>query len=546
MTIRSFGGRLCAPIISLILASGAYAASESADEADHYDILIRGGEVYTGDTPPFVGDIAIRGDRIVFVGVKATGKAARRIEAKGMIVAPGFIDPHTHADAALHSENPVARLVLPFLTQGVTTAFIGVDGGGSPDVARTLGQLSGGENPQADQSRRDYGINFATYVGLGAVRSAIVGSADRPPVAEEMDRMKGLVAQAMCQGAFGLSTGLFYAPQSFARQEEVIALARVAAAAGGIYDSHLRDESSYSIGLLGAVDEAIAIGREAAIPVHIAHIKALGVDVKGLAPRVIGRIEAAQAGGQKISADQYPWSASGTGLSAALIPRWAQDGGRAAMVMRFSDDQLATRLRSEAEENLRRRGGAESILITAGPDWAVGKTLAALAGEQGVDPIAAAIALLKVDEISIASFNQDEADIAAFMKRDWVVTGSDASAGHPRYYASFARKYATYVRERKIIDLRTFIASSTIRTARLFGVEGRGELRAGNYADVIVFDPATFAPRADYTHPTLFSTGVKAVLVNGQTAIENGHPTGIAAGRPLPHRAAAGACREFP
>lgn len=517
--------RIGASLLCLGLAVSAAGRSPPVG----YDIVIRGGQVYTGDAAPFTGDVAVKGDRIVYVGPKAPGKAAKTIEAKGMIVAPGFIDPHTHAGAALASDSPVERLVLPFLTQGVTTAFIGVDGGGDPDVVRTL-------------SGQGTGINYATYVGFGAVRSSVIGNANRAPTPGELDQMKGLVAKAMCQGALGLSTGLFYAPQSFAQQGEVADLARVAGAAGGIYDSHLRDESSYSIGLLGAVDEAIAIGRDAAIPVHIAHIKALGVDVQGSAPQVIARIEAAQERGQVVHADQYPWSASGTGLSAALVPRWAQDGGRAAMLGRFADDQLTARLRTDMTENLRKRGGPEAILVTAGLDSAVGKTLAAIAREKGIDPVSAALDILKRSEVSIASFNQSEADIAMFMKRDWVVTSSDASVGHPRYYASFARKYAAYVRDKKVIDLRRFIASSTLRTARMFGLEGRGELKAGAFADVIVFDPARFNARADYASPTLFSTGMKVVLVNGQLGIDDGEPTGIAAGLPLARPAKPGVC----
>lgn len=519
--------RFGASLLCLMLTPAAAGRNPQLDS----DIVIRGGQVYTGDAQPFIGDVAIKADRIVYVGPKAPGRAGRTIDARGMIVAPGFIDPHTHAGAALASDSPVERLLLPFLTQGVTTAFIGVDGGGDPDVGRTLGG-------------QGYGINFATYVGFGGVRSAVIGNADRAPTPAEMSQMKVLVAKAMCQGALGLSTGLFYAPQSFARQDEVAALARVAGAAGGVYDSHLRDESSYSIGLLGAVDEAIAIGRDAQIPVHIAHIKALGVDVQGSAPQVIARVEAARARGQVVHADQYPWSASGTGLSAALIPRWAQDGSRAAMLSRFGDEQLGDRLRTEIAENLRRRGGAEAVLITTGPDWAKGRTLAVLARERGTDPVAATLDLLKVSEVSIASFNQSEDDIAAFMKRDWVVTSSDASTGHPRYYASFARKYATYVRERGVIDLRTFIASSTLRTARIFGLEGRGELRNGNFADVVVFDPAKFGPQADYTHPTLFSIGMRTVVVNGRIKIDDGKPTGMAAGTPLLRGAKAGVCPQ--
>lgn len=528
--------------IALALAAGVGFGPGMAQEPAA-DILIRGGMVYPGNAAPFRGDVAIRGERIVYVGPKAPGGAKTVIDATDLIVAPGFIDPHTHVGEALASGDPAARLVLPFLTQGVTTAFIGVDGAGDPDIARTFGTGTGnaGEEGLA-QSSRDYGINFASYVGLGAVRLKVIGPDDRAPTPAELDQMTGLVRTAMCQGALGLSTGLFYAPQSFAKAGEVVALAKAAAAAGGIYDSHIRDESSYTIGLKGAVGEALAVGRDAGIPVHIAHIKALGVDVHGQAPAIIAQIEAAQKAGQVVHADQYPWSASGTGLSAALMPRWAQDGGRDAMLKRFDDAATMAKMRPEIADNLRRRGGPASLLITSGPSGVEGKTLEQVAKERGVDPIDAAIAVLRQREAGVASFNQSEDDIAAFMKRPWVVTSSDASQGHPRYYASFARKYATYVKDKKVIDLRTFIDRSTAATADLFALEGRGRLKAGAFADVIAFDPRTFAPRADYAHPTLFSTGMRTVVVNGRLAIENGEPTGAAGGRPLPRRPKPGAC----
>jgi N-acyl-D-aspartate/D-glutamate deacylase len=358
-----------------------------------------------------------------------------------------------------------------------------------------------------------------------------------------MTQMAGLVSDAMCQGALGLSTGLFYAPQSFAKSDEVVALAQAAAAKGGIYDSHLRDESSYTIGLHDAVEEALKIGRAARIPVHIAHIKALGVDVHGQAPAIIAMIEAAQRAGQVVHADQYAWSASHTGLSAAVIPRSAQDGGRAAMLKRFDDAPTMEKMRPEILENLRRRGGAASLLITSGPANAQGKTLEAFAKEQGVDPVVATIAILKQSEARVASFNQSENDIAAFMLRPWVVTSSDATLGHPRYYGSFARKYATYVRDAKVMNLQAFIDQSTSTTAAMFGLEGRGQLKVGAFADVIAFDPKTFASRADYANPFLLATGMRTVVVNGQVAVENGAPTGVAAGRPLPRQPIAGSCQ---
>lgn len=530
-------------LLSATALAVPYGAAAPQDEAD---LVLRGGTIYTGDAAPFRGDVAIRGDRIVYVGPKAPGKAAKTIDATGLIVAPGFIDPHAHVNDALASGDPAARLVLPFLTQGVTTAFIGVDGSGDPDVARTFGVTSAGV-PGAvaglEQSSRDFGINFATYVGLGAVRAKVIGAADRAPTPAELGQMTALVDTAMCQGALGLSTGLFYAPQSFAKRDEVVTLAKAAAARGGVYDSHIRDESSYTIGLKGAVEEALAVGRDARIPVHIAHIKALGVDVHGQAPAIVAQIEAAQKAGQIVHADQYPWSASGTGLSAALLPRWAQDGGRAAMLKRFDDSAAMARMRPEMAENLRRRGGPASLLITSGPAGFEGKTLEQVAKDRAIDPVDAAILILKQREAGVASFNQDEADIAAFMKRPWVVTSSDASQGHPRYYASFARKYATYVKDKAVIDLGTFIRQSTATPARMFGLEGRGELKAGAFADVIAFDPATFAPRADYARPTLFSTGMRFVTVNGALAIEDGAPTGLAGGRPLPRKAAGTGCK---
>ncbi|MBB5708058.1 N-acyl-D-amino-acid deacylase family protein [Sphingopyxis panaciterrulae] len=538
--------RYAAATLALLSAAAIPASPGTAQQAAQADLILRGGTVYPGGAAPFTGDVAIRGDRITYVGPKAPGGAARIIDATGLIVAPGFIDPHTHVNDALTSTDPASRLVLPFLTQGVTTAFIGVDGGGDPDVAHIFGltklEAGKGELEGFGQSSRDYGINFATYVGLGTVRMKVIGPDDRAPTPAELDKMVGLVDQAMCDGALGFSTGLFYAPQSFAKRDEVVALARAAAVKGGVYDSHIRDESSYTIGLKGAIDEALAVGRDAKIPVHIAHIKALGVDVHGEAPQIIAEIEAAQKAGQVVHADQYPWSASGTGLSAALLPRWAQDGGRPEMLKRFADAATMAKMRPEIADNLRRRGGPASLLITSGAPDVEGKTLEEVAKERKVDPVDAAIAILTQRETGVASFNQTEPDIAAFMKQPWVVTSSDASRGHPRYYASFARKYATYVKDKQVINLQDFIDRSTSVTAQLFGLDGRGTLKAGAFADIVAFDPATFAPRADFTHPTLFSTGMRFVVVNGQLAIENGEPTGIASGRPLPHRPAPGTC----
>lgn len=513
--------------IALLLAA---ATLGGASPPERVDLIIRGGTVYARSDAPFVGDVAISGDRIRAVGPRLPFAARRVVEARGLVVAPGFIDPHTHLAEQLRGEDAQERLVPGFLMQGVTTAFIGNDGGGDSDVGAVLGSAR----------TRPVGINYAAYIGFGEVRSAVIGEADRKPTPDELKRMGAMVGAAMCQGALGLSTGLFYAPQSFAAPEEVVALAREAATRGGVYDSHIRDESSYSVGLAAAVDEAIAVGREARLPVNISHIKALGVDVHGQAPAIIAKVEAARAAGQQVTADQYPWSASGTTLAAALVPRWAHDGGRDALLRRFGDAAVADRLRSDMALNLRRRGGAESLLITEG-DYR-GQRLSDIARTLALDPVAAAMAVVRIGDPRVASFNQTEEDIAAFMRRPWVMTGSDASGGHPRAYGSFARKYAEYVRKRKLLSLRDFIERSTALAADTFRIADRGRLRPGAFADVIVFDPAAFAARATYAEPTLLATGVRLVLVNGVPAVEGGKLTGAAAGRGLPQTPPSGSC----
>lgn len=492
------------------------------------DLLIRGGTIYTGSAEPFVGDVAITGDRIVSVSRHADVTAARVIDAQGMIVAPGFIDPHTHMGGELTSDAAAKRLVPAFLMQGVTTAFIGNDGGGSPDVAKVLRAAAA----------KPVGINYAAYVGFGAVREKVVGEADRAPTAAELTQMKALVANAMCEGALGLSTGLFYAPQSFARTDEVVALAREAGKRGGVYDSHIRDESSYTVGLAAAIDEAIAIGKGGGLPTHISHIKALGVDVQGQAPAIIAKVEAARRSGQKVTADQYPWSASGTSLVASLMPLWAQDGGRSPLLERFDDPALAKKLRAGITENLRKRGGADQLLIVEGKF--VNRTLADVAKELGQDPVSAAITVIRIGDPGVVSFNQSEADIARFMAKPWVMTSSDASGGHPRVYGSFARKYAKYVVAERVITLRQFIERSSALTADTFGLAGRGHLRAGAFADVVVFDPKAYAARATYEQPTLLAQGVRSVVVNGVLALDGGALTGRAAGRALAHKPTAG------
>ena len=515
-------------LVGLAVASLMFGPDAVARADPRYDLLIKGGLVFDGSlNAPVIADVAVTGDQIVLVGTASEEAfAARVIEAKGLWVTPGFIDPHTHYLSDLTSEKAEERAVAAALLQGVTTVFVGNDGTSS----------SKGIGASFAKARAEgIGPNMASYLGFGTVRRAVVGLADRPATEAEMDEMTAMVRAAMCEGAIGLSTGLFYAPQSYAPTQEVIALAQEVQRHGGIYDTHLRDESSYGIGLKAAVAEALDIGRATGVPVHIAHIKALGVDVHGMAAEVIAQIEAAQGEGLSVHADQYPWEASGTSLAAALLPRWAQADGRRAMVARLDHAEQGPRVRAEMADNMRRRGGAEALLLTAGaPAEVRGKTLAEAAAHWGTDPIEAAVLILKRGGSSIASFNQTEADIAAFMVQPWVMTSSDASGGHPRKYASFARLYDHYVKGEGVLSAAQFVHRSTARTAQAFGLEGRGRLQAGAFADIAVFDPEGFAPKATYVEPEKPAVGMTYVVVNGQLVVSEGGMQDRLAGKPLP------------
>ncbi|MDA9406163.1 amidohydrolase [Bradyrhizobium sp. CCBAU 45384] len=523
-------------VLVVALTAGVILSNDTAS-AQTADLAVRGGTIYTGgDETPFVGDIAVTADKIVYVGSSAGAPAAtNNIAAQGMIVAPGFIDVHTHPESYVRSSVATERLNAPWLLQGVTTVFTGVDGFGEPAVAADHARLES----------QKIGTNVASYVGFGAVRELVLGKDARAPDGPELERMKQLVAQGMCEGALGLSTGLFYAPQSFAKTDEVVALAKEAARRGGVYDTHQRDESSYSIGLMNSVKEVLQIGREARIPVHFAHLKALGVDLQGQIPEVIRLIEAARADGLDVTADQYPWLASSTSLDAALVPRWAVDGGYPAMIKRFDDPGAMAKIRLEMIENLRRRGGAESILLTSvGRAW-TGKRLSEMAETWKVEAVDAAVRILRTNvRDTIASFNMIDSDVDLVMKQPWVVTGSDGNDGHPRQYATFSRKYAVYVQERHVIDLQTFVRRSAGLSADIFKLDHRGYLRPGYFADIAVFDPERYAPRADYVHPRELSVGVRTLLVNGAVSVQDGKLTGLAAGRALKHTPSVGTCPQ--
>jgi N-acyl-D-amino-acid deacylase len=515
------------PTLFLRTALAATLAAAPLLAQQQVDILIRGGTIVDGSgSAPRAGDVGIRGDRIVFVGNAATGRvtATKTIDAKGLVVAPGFIDPHTHTGGDL--SNAQRKSNLPYLMQGVTSVITNNDGGGPIDIGSQL----------AGWTKNGIGTNAAVYIGQGSVRGAVLGMSDAAPTAAQLDSMRAIVARGMDQGAIGMSTGLYYAPGSYATTEEVIELAKVAASKNGVYDSHIRDESSYTIGLIGAINELIRIGRDAHMPVHVSHIKALGTDVWGQSDTVIALIRKARAQGIDVTASQYPYTASGTSVGASLLPRWAEAGGRDSLRARVADPVTRARLVKEMENNMRRRGGANSLLITSTRDTSIlGKRLDAIAKQRKESPIEAGLQIILAGDASVASFNMNEKDIEKFMVQDFVFTDSDGSDGHPRKYGTFPKLLREYVYTKHVLTLPQAVRRSSAAPAKFFGFKDRGTLSVGSYADVIAFDPATVADRSTYEQPTLLATGMKYVFVNGVIAIDGGTYTGATAGKIL-HR----------
>ena len=502
----------------------------SAPPADTVDLLVRGGTVYDGrGGPPRRVDIGIRGERIVFLGDAAGAGivAGRTIDAAGLIVAPGFIDPHTHSFEGLPNLSEERRRNPGALMQGVTTVVTGADGRGPLEVAQVL----------SEAERLGIGVNTYALTGFGSARSRVMGSSSAPATAVQIDSMKSLIAKAMREGAFGVGSGLFYAPQSYATTEEVIAVLKGATPYGGVYDTHQRDESSYTIGLLNSVREAIRIGRETGLTTNLGHVKALGVDVWGKADSVLLLMREARAAGHMVVADQYPWTASGTSLGASLLPRWSQAGGRDSLLLRIADPPTRTRILAEMTENLRRRGGDSTLLLTgrsAAARTLTGKTLKEVAAERNAGAVETALELIRtIGDIGVASFNMNERDIETFMKDPYVMTGSDGSGGHPRLYGTYPRKIRRYVLDKPVITMERMIQASSGQVAEVYGIPDRGTLEPGRFADVIIFDPRIIREEATYVEPEKLSTGMRWVFVNGKAAVADGSPTGALAGKAL-------------
>jgi len=511
-------------LAGLALRTGA----ASGQEPPAFDILIRGGTVVDGTgAPAHPADIGIRGDRIQAVGDLTDRRAARVIEAAGLHVVPGFIDSHSHATWGLVRDE--LRTAHALLAQGITTVLANPDGGGPVDLAAQRATL---EDPGV-------GVNVAQLVSHGSVRREVMGMQAREATPDELEMMRELVHRGMAEGAFGLSSGLYYSPGSYAPTGEVIELARIAAQYGGVYQSHIRDESDYSIGVVAAVDEVIDIARAAGVPGVVTHIKALGPHVWGTSEEIVSHIERARAEGLRIFADQYPYAASGTSIVGALIPRWALGGGDEAFAARLVNPVDRARLEADMWDNLDRRGGAGRLVLQEGE--LRGRSLAEVAEERGVDPVQAAIQLLEEGaETGLTSFNMDEDDVRRFMGQPWTMTSSDGilraldeGHPHPRDFGSFPRKIRRYALEEGVVTLEQAVRSMTDLPARVYGIPDRGRLSEGAYADVAVLDLDGFRDVATYEDPNHLSEGVRYLLVNGVAEIEDGRFTDALAGKVL-------------
>jgi N-acyl-D-aspartate/D-glutamate deacylase len=514
---------LC-PLLVCLLVSG-----QPAVEAD---VVVRGATLYDGSgAAGVVGDVAVRGERIVAVGKFAVAGAPREIDGKGLVLAPGFIDLHTHSDYPL--EKPATRANRNYLHQGVTTVVTGNCGAGPVDVASYFQGLESGK----------VGTNVIHQVPHNNVRRRVMKNANRAPTADELRKMEELVDRAMTDGAWGLSTGLIYNPGTYAKTDELIALAKVAARHGGFYASHIRDEGA---GVLAAIDEALTIGREAGLPIHISHLKASGQRNWGKAADEVALIEKARKAGQTVSADQYPYIASSTSLSATVIPTSFREGEGKDYLNRLNDPQELARLRPLVAASLERRQNGKSIRIAsykAKPAWN-GKDLAAIAALEKRPALDIVLEIERNGGAQIVNFGMSEEDVRLIMRQPFVATASDGASmvpspgtvPHPRSYGCFPRKIGRYAIEDKIITLEHALRSCSGLPADILKLPERGYLKVGHYADVVVLDPKTFRDAATFDKPHQYAPGVRYLFVNGKLAIDDGKFTGVLAGKVLRHK----------
>lgn len=503
----------------------------SAAPGDRYDLLIRGGRVVDGSgNPASFADLAVRGGRVVAIG-RCEGEAASILDARGLVVAPGFIDVHTHTENV--TSLPLAE---NFLRMGVTSIVTGNCGSSVLDVADFFRRIEATK----------VSLNVATLVGHNSVRSeAMGGSFDRPPSPAELDRMKVRVEQAMRDGAVGLSTGLIYLPGTFAKTDEIVELAKIAAANGGIYASHMRNEGN---GIREALAELFRVAREARIRAEVSHIKLSGNSAWGHADEILALIDQARSEGLDITQDQYVYTASSTGIS-QLIPSSAREGPASAFRERIADPQTKARIVQEMKESLRksaRDSYAYAVIASYAADHSLnGKSIVEAARlKRGSDSLDDQIELIldiqKNGGASGVFHGINEEDLQHFLRHpntmiasDGGVREQDASVPHPRSYGNNARVLGRYVRDLKVIRLEDAIRRMTSLPAATFRLAGRGLLRPGFWADVVVFDPAKVADIATYDDPHHYALGIEHVLVNGVPVIRGGTHTGARAGVPL-------------
>jgi N-acyl-D-amino-acid deacylase len=513
-----------------VASIGAATTPPGGQAAGRFDLLIRNAHVYDGMGNPWIlADVGVAGDRIQAVGNLGNAAAAKTIDAAGLALTPGFIDVHSHAGPGLASE--ALKHGQPVLAQGITTVLVNPDGGGPTDLAAQRVQYG----------QQGIGLNVGLMVPHGSIRRDVLGMSDRDPNEAELAKMVDMVRVGMRAGAFGLSSGLYYAPGSYSKTSEVVAMAKAAAPFGGVYSSHIRDESDYSIGLIASVQEVITIAEEGGLIGIVSHVKALGPASHGLSMAIVERLQAARARGVQVYTDQYPYEASGTGITGALIPRWAQVAGRDALLRRIRGDERK-KILEEVRENIARRGGANTLVISrySVDPTLEGKSLAELAAGRRMSAEELALDLLQKGDASLVSFNMSEQDIELLMRQTWNMTCTDGDLvpmgqgkPHPRAYGAFPRKLRRYVRERAIIDLPFAIRSMTSLPAQVFAMKDRGQIRPGAYADLLVFDPEKVNDAATYQEPHQLAQGMTHIVVNGVLVRENGAFTTALPGRVL-------------
>lgn len=529
--------------------------------AQTYDLIIRNGHIIDGTGSPwYAGDIAIQDGRIAAIGLLDTAPAKRRIDAHGLVVAPGFID--------MLGQSELSILVNPHLPskifQGITTEITG-EGGSAAPLKETIksadrrGYAHYNITPDwttfrgyfARLEKQGMGINLASYVGATQVRRMVIGDDNRAPTPAELERMKQLVRDAMHEGAVGLSTSLQYAPAPYATTEELIALAAESAKLGGIYATHMRSESD---AVIQALDEAIRIGREAKIPVEIWHLKAAGKNNWGRMPEIVAHIEQARQSGVDIAANTYAYPAWFNSFS-AFIPPWAHDGGDAKLIERLKDPAMRARIRKDMltpatdwDNEWQEIPGAEAILVSVVQNPKLlplqGKTIAEVAKLWGKDPIDTIFDLLIEDNAftSVAVFGMSEPDVALALEQPWVSVDNDSQGTapdgilgrehpHPRAYGTFPRILRKYVREEKKLRLEDAIRKFSSLPAARLRLADRGVLKKGMWADIVVFDPATIRDLATFENPNQLSEGMQYVLVNGVPVIDDGKMTNALPGK---------------